>query len=183
MEWVALDQTSELTLLEQEAQRMERQGLLSGAEREALNLPALATFWHSDLGRRIRDHAPQVRREIPFTARLSLADLVRLNLPLLASPLPVAPSQGSVDLESEFMIVQGVVDLAVFLPHEIWLLDYKTDRVSVQELEGKVKAYQPQIALYALALNRIVKLPVTQRWLHFLTLGQTVPVDFADIPD
>jgi hypothetical protein len=41
-------------------------------------------------------------------------------------------------------------------------------------LEQKISAYRPQIALYAHALGRIHRRPVTKRWLHFLALRQTV---------
>jgi ATP-dependent exoDNAse (exonuclease V) beta subunit len=36
--------------------------------------------------------------------------------------------------------------------------------------------YQPQLNLYARALERIYRKPVTECWLHFLSRGVTVPV-------
>jgi ATP-dependent helicase/nuclease subunit A len=83
------------------------------------------------------------------------------------------------ELENEFVIVQGVADLAVILPKEIWLLDFKTDRVTVNELEAKKKTYEPQLNLYAQALERIYGRPVTERRLHFLSCGITVPLPAA----
>ena len=83
------------------------------------------------------------------------------------------------DWASDFVVVQGIMDLAVLLPGEIWLLDYKTDRVSGAQLEEKVKAYQPQLALYALALSRIYNRPVTRCWLYFLAAGKSVLVPVA----
>jgi ATP-dependent exoDNAse (exonuclease V) beta subunit len=72
--------------------------------------------------------------------------------------------------------VQGVADLAVLLPEEIWLLDFKTDRVRANELAEKAKIYEPQLKLYAGALGRIYSRPVTHGWLHFLSARRTVEI-------
>ena len=79
----------------------------------------------------------------------------------------------------EFLVVQGFVDLAVILPEEIWLVDFKTDEASGSELIEKVKFYEPQLKLYALALGRIYRRPVTESWLHLLALKKTIPVGAA----
>ena len=38
-------------------------------------------------------------------------------------------------------MVQGVADLVVMLPEEIWLVDFKTDRLTPAELAEKLKLY------------------------------------------
>ncbi|MBI4662753.1 MAG: UvrD-helicase domain-containing protein [Verrucomicrobia bacterium] len=149
-----------------EAERLVRRGLLSNSQRAALDLDGLAAFWESELGRQIRDmDRSWVRRELPFTARFSPASLRRLDL-------PAARGLG----DDEFVVVQGVVDLAVIQPGEIWLVDFKTDAVTAADVEGKVKQYQPQLELYAEALARIHGRPVSKAWLHFLKLRETVAV-------
>ena len=40
-------------------------------------------------------------------------------------------------LESEFVVVQGVADLVVLLPKEIWLVDFKTDDVYKSGIAGE----------------------------------------------
>jgi len=75
---------------------------------------------------------------------------------------------------AEFVVVQGVMDLVALLPGEIWLVDFKTDHFPAGRLKEKISAYRPQLVLYALALERIHRRPVTKRWLHFLNLRQTV---------
>ena len=52
-------------------------------------------------------------------------------------------------LENEFVVVQGVADLVVLLPEEIWLVDFKTDEVSPNELAERRRHYEPQLKLYA----------------------------------
>ena len=69
--------------------------------------------------------------------------------------------------------MQGVADLVVFGPQEIWLLDYKTDHFDEAELPRKVREHGPQLSLYAEALEQIYRRKVTRTWLHFLALGRT----------
>jgi len=78
--------------------------------------------------------------------------------------------------DDEFVVVQGFADLAVILPAEIWLVDFKTDRVDNAELPAVVSFYEPQLRLYALALARSYRRPVTESWLHFLSLKKSVAV-------
>ena len=137
---------------------MRQAGALAAEQLAVLDFAALTEFWQSELGCVIRAQPrEQIHRELPFTARLSPADLTELKLPLN----PAIP-------DDEFFVVQGVVDLAVILPAEIWLLDFKTDQVNEADFLEKVRRYEPQVKLYALALARIYRRPVTQCWLHFL---------------
>jgi ATP-dependent exoDNAse (exonuclease V) beta subunit len=107
---------------------------------------------------------PALRRELAFTARLDAAEL----------GLGAAQFAGAG--AGEFVVVQGVIDLAAILPEEIWLLDFKTDHFPSRELNQKIQHYRPQIELYASALSRIHLRPVTRRWLHFLAHRYTVKV-------
>ncbi len=79
-------------------------------------------------------------------------------------------------LQNEFVVVQGVADLVVLRPREIWLVDFKTDTAAAGELADKLKIYRPQLALYAAALEKIFTRQVTLRALHFLMARRTVEV-------
>jgi ATP-dependent helicase/nuclease subunit A len=161
LERVSFDQLGGAGELRAEADRMVNEGVLSREEADWLKFDSLLKFWRSDFGKRIIANQKSVRRELAFTARFS----------------PVELSQTANDGENEFVIVQGVADVAVILPKEIWLLDFKTDRVSADDLAEKAKMYEPQLNLYARALERIYNRPVTERRLHFLTPGVTVSVE------
>src|SRR5208282_4015298 len=89
----------------------------------------------------------------------------------------IAGVESAAGLDDEFIVVQGVADLVVLLPREIWLVDFKTDDVRPDDLPAKLKAYQPQLKLYARALAKIYARPVTNCWLHFLSVRKTVPVE------
>jgi ATP-dependent helicase/nuclease subunit A len=154
--------------LRNEAARLVAGGLLTARESDALDFADLLQFCESSVGRAVRTEAAagRVQREVPFTARFTVAELAGMGL------LPGVGRHGEAG-HDEFLIVQGVADLVVFRPAEIWLLDYKTDHFPEAELAQKVRDYGPQLSLYALALERIHGRRVTRTWLHFMALART----------
>lgn len=149
-----------------EMERVVRAGLMTAEEAGLLDVAAIARFWASELGVRIRERSAWLEREVPFTVRLTAADLRSLGFQVSADLAP-----------DEFVVGQGVVDLALVEPDGIRILDFKTDRVGGgRATREKAEAYRPQLAVYALALSRIHGRPVTGRWLHFLETGETVEV-------
>ncbi len=156
LQHLALENANDAAVLQSEAARLKRDGVLSADECAVLDLDAVAAFWQSDPGLRIRANAANVRRELAFTARFSPQELGEI--------IGAKPEAG---LENEFVVVQGVADLAVVLPEEIWLVDFKTDDVRPAELPAKIKIYTPQLNLYARALAKIYSRPVSACWLHF----------------
>ena len=159
LQHLALEKSGDLAA---EAERLVRENCLSPDERAVLDLDVLAAFWDSALGRKIQANAASVRRELPFAARFS--------------PVEIAEITGEKDdagLKDEFVFVQGVADLVVLLPREIWLVDFKTDEVRKDDLPAKIKTYTPQLRLYAAALEKIYSRPVTNRWLHFLSVKRS----------
>ncbi len=176
LQHVTLDLAASRTGLEAEAQRLTEARRLTAEEATALDMGALENFWRSEVGQAIRAQAVHVRRELPFTARFApteLDEIIRRAPP--ASGLRLPPGADRRPGE-EFVVVQGVADLVVLRPDEIWLLDFKTDDLSADELAGKTEFYAPQLRLYAWALAGIFARPVTHAWLHFLACGETVPV-------
>jgi ATP-dependent helicase/nuclease subunit A len=165
LQFVALEKTGDVEALKAESKRLEQDHVLSTEECTALNLEDIAAFWGSVAGRNIRGQAGKVRRELPFTARFSPAELE-----------VITGAKSAPELENEFVVVQGVADLLVLLPEEIWLLDFKTDEIRKDELPDKIKVYAPQLKLYAQALEKIYSRPVTKRWLHFLAARKTVEI-------
>ena len=162
LQHVALESAADVAALKAEAGRLEREKVLSADERAALNLEDIAAFWRSEPGRKIRAQAANVRRELAFTARFSPAELAAIT-----------GAKPELELEAEIVVVQGVADLVVLLPEEIWLVDFKTDEIREDELPDRIKTYTSQLKLYAQALEKIYSRPVTARWLHFLAARRT----------
>ncbi len=148
LQHVALENVSGLAALEAEASRLEQEKALSADERGILDLKAVAGFWSSKTGKEIQKQAANVRRELAFTAKFSPAELSE-----------IIGAKSAAGLENEFIVVQGVADLAVLLPKEIWLVDFKTDEVRAGDLPQKMKLYAPQLKLYARALAKIYSRP------------------------
>ena len=140
---------------------------MSDAQTESLDFDVLLSFWDSELGQRIRARpAHEIQREMPFTAIFSRSDLAAAGVSV-SDALP----------PGEFVVAQGTIDLAVIQDEEIWLVDFKTDRMRPDELDSKAKLYTPQLRLYALALARIYQRPVKESWLYFLSAREMVRVD------
>ena len=166
LQHVSLKNAGELAALADEADRLEREKVLSAEERGILDLDAVAAFWNSDVGQEIRQQAANVKRELAFTAKFSPAELSEIT-----------GTKSEAGLENEFVVVQGVADLVVLLPEEIWLVDFKTDAVQVGDLPEKIKTYAPQVKLYASALGKIYSRPVTHCWVHFLAVSKTLDMN------
>jgi ATP-dependent helicase/nuclease subunit A len=165
LQHLALENANDVAVLKSEAARLKREKILSADECVVLDLEAVAAFWRSAPGRQILANAVNVRRELAFTAKFSPQELAEI--------IGTKPEAG---LEDEFVVVQGVADLAVLLPEEIWLVDFKTDEVRAGEIPAKTRIYTPQLKLYARALAKVYSRPVTACWLHFLSQKRSVPV-------
>jgi ATP-dependent helicase/nuclease subunit A len=165
LQYFSFESVANLESLQAEAHRLENENFISADEGSVLDLKAIAAFWESDAGGKILKHASNVKRELAFTAKFSPKELDG-----------IFGRETAVNLENEFVVVQGVADLVVLLPDEIWLADFKTDEVSAKELAEKTGFYSPQLELYARALEKIYSRPVTNCWLHFLSARQTVDV-------
>ena len=171
LQYVTLESAGDAEALKRETVRLERERVLSPEAIAALDLKALAAFWQSALGCEIRACASHVRRELAFTARFTPAELTAIT-----------GEKPNSAIDGEFVVVQGVADLVVLLPGEIRLVDFKTDELKPAELAEKVRLYQPQLKLYALALSRIYARPVTECWLHFLALQKSARVGSSNCP-
>jgi ATP-dependent helicase/nuclease subunit A len=163
----SFEDAANLKALAAEADRLEHENILTADERAVLDLKSVAAFWNSRPGLKIREQPPEsVKRELAFTAKFASAEIEKLL------GRPAEP-----ELQNEFVVVQGIADLLVLLPEEIWLVDFKTDAGGENESSGKIKTYSLQLKLYATALGKIYSRPVTNCWLHFLSAHKTVDVE------
>ncbi len=148
--------------LKNEAERLLCAKFLSQDELAAIDLDAIEAFWESPVGKRFLARRQNLRRELPFTLRVN-SDWIE------------SPNGGDGNLSTEdFITVQGVMDLTMIRFDEIWLLDFKTDRLKTSDLEERVASYRPQLEIYKLALEKIYHRTVTNTWLHFLNIRKTI---------
>lgn len=173
LQHLSLEEAGDEAGLVRELERLRAAGGLRPDEVEAVDPAAIQGFWASPLGAEIRSHAAGVRRELAFTAGFSPSELP-----------PLAPRfQGSA--EGELVVVQGAVDLAVIHPHEIWVVDFKTDRIDESGLVARAGEHERQLRLYAAALERVYGRPVTRCVLYFLALRRLwdVALERGRIPE
>ena len=143
--------------------------ILPSALATQIDLSAIADFWTTPVGREILGCGAEIKQELPFTFRISPADFAQI--------VPEEADEFAALGEEEFIIMQGVVDLAVVRANEIWILDFKTDR---QPNERNTLKHKRQLAAYGKALEAIYKKPVTRKWLHYLATRETVDLSRLD---
>ena len=142
--------------LQGELRRLSWRGLLTPEQAACVDTGALLRFARSALCKRILA-ADDCRREFRFTLLAEAADYFD------------APA-------GEKLLLQGVVDCFIVEDGAITIIDYKTDRVTSDEIPARAVHYAPQLRAYAAALGRICSLPVRQCLLYFLTPGVEYPL-------
>ena len=83
-------------------------------------------------------------------------------------------------IDADGTLVRGTVDLWFEENGEIVVVDYKTDNVNASEARLRAASYTPQLALYALALERAFGKRPSHAWLHFLRPNTMVEVSLDD---
>ena len=136
-----------------ELQKLVDRELISPEEAEAVDVEALARFCACELGQRVRKAGSAVLREVPFSLSLPAEEFYQEEL-------------AGYD---ERVLIQGVIDCLVDEGDGYLLIDYKTDRLQNGQVEEFVAKYRPQIDLYAKAVARILKKPVKEKYLYFLS--------------
>ncbi|MBE7003614.1 MAG: helicase-exonuclease AddAB subunit AddA [Ruminococcaceae bacterium] len=125
--------------------------LLTPEQAEAADAEAIARFLRSSLAARIRA-GTGVEREYRFS---------------LLSP---ARAYDALAAPEDSVLLQGVVDCFFEEDGELVVLDFKTDRITQEELAERAAYYQPQLEAYASALSRITGKRVKERILYFFAL-------------
>lgn len=129
--------------------------LLTVEQAEAVDAGAIVAFFATEPGRMLLA-ADHVERELPF------------NMGITAREAKMGESD-------EIVLVQGVIDCLFEYKGRLYLLDYKTDRVTDRFIGGfeeakpvLAKRYEVQIGLYAKAVERIWKRRIDRKFVFFL---------------
>ena len=139
--------------IERQLQEMVLRELIPEEQLRAVRPEAIARFFQSELGRRLR-MAKRVWRELPFTR-------------LLPAEKFYAGAQ------DEQILMQGVIDLLFEENDGRWILvDYKTDKDTT--LDRLKKRYGLQMELYREAVHGILQKEVAESYLYLLHDGLTL---------
>lgn len=143
---------------EKELERLQIGGFLSEEEAAAVQLKRVTAFFQSSIAKRMLA-AEICHREFRFTVEIP-ASLLKKEVPA-----------------EQQVILQGAVDCVFVEPDGAVIIDYKTDRTSSpEELWSR---YRVQLALYKMAIERVLEVPVKECALYSFALGQVVTGDLS----
>ena len=97
-----------------------------------------------------------------------------------AAASPKSAREWAFIVEIDGTILRGTIDLWFEDNGSIHLVDYKTDEVSAVDAAARAREYAPQLALYAIALERALGLRPKVASLHFLRPNTVVEVPLDD---
>lgn len=148
---------------EKEISRLLSSGKLNEQQADYIrgHLREIRFFFESELYKRMQKSS-RYWKELPF------------NVYIEAKKLYTADQIKDIEVPIEDVLVQGVVDCAFEENGKIIIVDYKSD--FVEQAEDLLENYSDQIQLYALALEKVFELPVTECYLYSLGVGEAVKV-------
>ena len=154
LEHIRYDACTSEDSIRREISRMADSGFLTSEQASLVDVSMLGAFFATPMGKRL-GMEKNVLREFKF------------------SILDDGESYGA-ELSGEKVLLQGVVDCAIVEEDGIIVLDFKTDRVTEEDLELRVAHYRPQVEAYAQALSRIFEKEVRESYLYFFQLNRFV---------
>ncbi|MGC4019005.1 MAG: helicase-exonuclease AddAB subunit AddA [Muricomes sp.] len=158
LELLNFDREYNTEMLEQEMNRLEREGKLSKDMAESIRIQDILAFMSCSGGQRMHRAAQKrlLRKEQPFVLGVDAAEIY--------------PGEKS----EEIILVQGIIDVYFEEDDELVVLDYKTDKVK-SGIELKEK-YHAQLDYYARALERLLGKRVKEKIIYSFTLGEEIQV-------
>jgi ATP-dependent helicase/nuclease subunit A len=144
--------------LDEQITSMVERKLLLPAQAKVVDRGSIIWFAQSELGEMLRRlPAADVIRESTFN--LALQDEINL------SP-ETATTSDAVGLDR--VMLRGRIDLLLKVDGSYVIIDYKTDRVSGDQIEQRGQGYEPQVRIYKQAIAAITGAPVSAVYLVFL---------------
>ncbi len=147
---------TDLCSIEQEIQRLILERKISAEQGAAVPPQKLAALFSTEIGQKLIQ-STNVLREFKFSI---LSD----------------SSQYGDGLDGEKVLVQGVVDCALLEEDGITVIDFKTDRTTVENTAKIVDRYAGQVQVYAEALARIYKKKIKRKLLYLFDADLFVEV-------
>jgi ATP-dependent helicase/nuclease subunit A len=168
---------------------------LTAQEGAAVQSQAIVDFFDTPLGKRMITAASvpdqTLWREVPFSLAIPVDEL-SAGVPTLPTeellPGVHTADSSTIDIPDkgrDAVILQGVID-ALFQGPTGWVLvDFKTDRLTGEDIESvALTRYAAQVRWYTKAAAQVMGVSITECYLVMLTHNQVVPVDFrSDLMD
>ncbi|WP_407309353.1 helicase-exonuclease AddAB subunit AddA [Desulfosporosinus sp. SB140] len=160
--WSTLTQTAQIDAIQEFLIKLEEREILSTDQKSVIQPLQIVHLLNTPLGLRLFN-SEQLLREVPFTITFPTQKHAQANI-----------------------LVQGVIDVVMICKKEdeifAEILDYKTDslRESRKDSDQLLRdRYALQLTLYALAIERLMGIQVTQCSLYSFTLGREIVIPNA----
>ncbi len=139
--------------IESEILRLIQSQLLTKEEASLIEVESIAWFLTTPLAEKIRQAGQAFRKEFRFICNESIDWF-----------------DNSLDAQSgDTVLVRGIVDGVLPEDQSIEIIDYKTDRISADDIPARALSYRPQMTLYARSVEQLWKKQVSQCSLVFLS--------------
>jgi ATP-dependent helicase/nuclease subunit A len=140
----------------QQIEQMQKSGRISETQAKCVDVGTIEWLMSTDVGQLLRDNVAGLMRELPvyYAIAADATDSTRSDDPL------------------DQQMIRGRLDVLVPRGNDLVIVDYKTDQVSGEVLEARTKFYEPQLALYRDAIEKITKKKVVETVIVFLQAKQ-----------
>jgi ATP-dependent helicase/nuclease subunit A len=129
---------------------------MAAAVAEQVDTDSILAFFTGELGRLVLDASNTVWREWPFTFALPACEFADSG-------------DGPRATGDELVVVQGIIDMLVRTSQGLVVIDFKSDRITAEQVDQRAELYRRQLELYSRAASAILKSETVARWLYFLT--------------
>jgi ATP-dependent helicase/nuclease subunit A len=117
-----------------------------------------------------------VKSEIYHTLRA--ATIVGREVPFAIPWHTSDPQHSALCPQHAISMMEGTIDLVYRLNGDIWIADYKTDRITSDEIAGRAEEYRLQAQIYTEAVSQCLGVKPKGFQFIFLRTGTVVPVLF-----
>ncbi|KUO53137.1 MAG: hypothetical protein APF76_03600 [Desulfitibacter sp. BRH_c19] len=156
----AIREQLDIITIKGQVELMLEQNIVTPEEANLVNFNQVLQFFESPLGARILK-ASEVKRELIFTLAIPATDIYKGEEKLL---------------KDECVLMRGIIDCLFYEEDGAVVVDYKTDYVNQTNLEEKVESYKNQLNLYSQAVETILKKPVKEKHLYFLSINKAIRI-------
>ena len=154
--------------------RLTREGFISEADAERVRLDEIEMFLRSELLSEMRT-AKKIYRELRFNVKLPASHFT-------------ANAEKKALYADRTVLVQGVIDCIIEREDgELLLVDYKTDRLSGEELKNRAlatekltRSHASQLSYYKMAVEKIFGKQPLSVAVYSLPLGDTVEIELEE---
>ena len=158
MQNIVLNSNINIDYINNEIIRMVNSNILENEDLEYLNPQKILDFFNTNIGERLRNsftnNKNKVFREFEF--------LMKHKIDNISS--------------EEKIRIQGIIDLFFYEYNEIILLDYKTDKMIFGEDLEVINKYKQQLTFYEIAIEKIFKTPVKEKYIYSFELSKELRV-------